>query len=162
VPGSCGEGRIPAPGHRGSRQPNARARTAEQPNRPRRSRRSSRPRLALTVAAASVGTSWPGSAIAPPLRSTRLRSRGPGRTCRPGRYSAGCNQVESWGSRRRCSHHPCGKSFNDHRQPLHYARGRRWSTAWSVDAGERQCWATIRSGLGAGLQEPIELDAGPG
>ena len=26
------------------------------------------------------------------------------------------------------------------------------------DDGDRQCWATIRSGLGAGLQEPIELD----
>ena len=25
--------------------------------------------------------------------------------------------------------------------------------------GERQCWATIRSGLSAGLQEPIDLDA---
>ena len=27
-----------------------------------------------------------------------------------------------------------------------------------ADDGERQCWATIRSGLGAGLQEPIALD----
>ncbi|MDQ6674424.1 MAG: DUF4158 domain-containing protein [Chloroflexota bacterium] len=27
------------------------------------------------------------------------------------------------------------------------------------DDGERQCWATIRSGLGAGLQQPIDLDA---
>jgi hypothetical protein len=27
------------------------------------------------------------------------------------------------------------------------------------DDGERQCWATIRSGLGAGLQEPIDLVA---
>ena len=26
------------------------------------------------------------------------------------------------------------------------------------DDGDRQCWATIRSGLGAGLQEPIDLD----
>jgi hypothetical protein len=26
------------------------------------------------------------------------------------------------------------------------------------DDGERQCWATIRSGLGAGLQEPSALD----
>jgi hypothetical protein len=26
-----------------------------------------------------------------------------------------------------------------------------------VDDGERQCWATIRSGLSAGLQEPIDL-----
>jgi hypothetical protein len=26
------------------------------------------------------------------------------------------------------------------------------------DDGVRQCWATIRSGLGAGLQEPIDLD----
>src|ERR1700730_5130653 len=25
--------------------------------------------------------------------------------------------------------------------------------------GDRQTWATIRSGLGAGLQEPIDLDA---
>jgi hypothetical protein len=25
------------------------------------------------------------------------------------------------------------------------------------DDGERQCWATIRSGLSAGLQEPINL-----
>ena len=25
--------------------------------------------------------------------------------------------------------------------------------------GERQCWATIRSGLGAGLREPIDLEA---
>ena len=28
-----------------------------------------------------------------------------------------------------------------------------------ADDGERQWWATIRSGLGAGLQEPIDLDA---
>ena len=28
-----------------------------------------------------------------------------------------------------------------------------------TDDGERQCWATIRSGLGAGLQEPVDLDA---
>ncbi len=28
-----------------------------------------------------------------------------------------------------------------------------------ADDGERQCWATIRSGLGAGLQQPIALDA---
>ena len=27
-----------------------------------------------------------------------------------------------------------------------------------ADDGERQCWATIRSGLSAGLQEPIDLD----
>ena len=27
-----------------------------------------------------------------------------------------------------------------------------------VAADDRQCWATIRSGLGAGLQEPIGLD----
>jgi len=27
------------------------------------------------------------------------------------------------------------------------------------DDGDRQCWATIRSGLSAGLQEPINLDA---
>ncbi len=27
-----------------------------------------------------------------------------------------------------------------------------------ADDGERQCWATIRSGLGAGLQQPIDLD----
>ena len=27
------------------------------------------------------------------------------------------------------------------------------------DLGERQCWATIRSGLSAGLQQPIDLDA---
>jgi hypothetical protein len=26
-----------------------------------------------------------------------------------------------------------------------------------VDDGERQCWATIRSGLGAGLQQRIDL-----
>jgi hypothetical protein len=26
-----------------------------------------------------------------------------------------------------------------------------------ADDGERQCWATIRSGLGAGLQEPSDL-----
>jgi hypothetical protein len=26
------------------------------------------------------------------------------------------------------------------------------------DDGEGQCWATIRSGLSAGLQEPINLD----
>jgi hypothetical protein len=26
-----------------------------------------------------------------------------------------------------------------------------------ADDGERQCWATIRSGLGAGLREPVEL-----
>jgi hypothetical protein len=31
-----------------------------------------------------------------------------------------------------------------------------------ADDGERQCWATIRSGLSAGLQEPIDLDAGRG
>jgi hypothetical protein len=28
-----------------------------------------------------------------------------------------------------------------------------------ADDGERQCWATIRSGLSAGLQQPIDLDA---
>jgi hypothetical protein len=28
-----------------------------------------------------------------------------------------------------------------------------------ADDGDRQCWATIRSGLGAGLQQPIDLDA---
>jgi len=28
-----------------------------------------------------------------------------------------------------------------------------------ADDGERQCWATIRSGLSAGLQQPINLDA---
>ena len=27
-----------------------------------------------------------------------------------------------------------------------------------VADGERQCWATIRSGLGAGLQKPADLD----
>ena len=26
-----------------------------------------------------------------------------------------------------------------------------------ADDGDRQCWATIRSGLSAGLQEPINL-----
>ncbi len=26
-----------------------------------------------------------------------------------------------------------------------------------ADDGERQCWATIRSGLSAGLQQPIDL-----
>ena len=26
-----------------------------------------------------------------------------------------------------------------------------------ADDGERQCWATIRSGLGAGLQQPADL-----
>jgi hypothetical protein len=30
------------------------------------------------------------------------------------------------------------------------------------DDGDRQCWATIRSGLSAGLQEPIDLDASRG
>ena len=28
-----------------------------------------------------------------------------------------------------------------------------------ADDGERQCWATIRSGLGAGLLQPKDLDA---
>lgn len=28
-----------------------------------------------------------------------------------------------------------------------------------TDDGQRQCWATIRSGLGAGVQRPIDLDA---
>ena len=28
-----------------------------------------------------------------------------------------------------------------------------------ADDGERQCWATIRSGLSAGLQKPVDLDA---
>jgi hypothetical protein len=28
-----------------------------------------------------------------------------------------------------------------------------------ADDGPRQCWATIRSGLSAGLQQPIDLDA---
>ena len=28
-----------------------------------------------------------------------------------------------------------------------------------TDDGDRQCWATIRSGLSAGLQQPIDLDA---
>ncbi len=27
-----------------------------------------------------------------------------------------------------------------------------------ADDGQRQCWTTIRSGLSAGLQEPIDLD----
>ena len=27
------------------------------------------------------------------------------------------------------------------------------------DDGQRRCWATIRSGLGAGLQQPVDLDA---
>jgi hypothetical protein len=27
-----------------------------------------------------------------------------------------------------------------------------------ADDGERQCWATIRSGLSAGLQKPVDLD----
>ena len=29
------------------------------------------------------------------------------------------------------------------------------------DDGDRQCWATIRSGLSAGLQQPVDLDARP-
>jgi hypothetical protein len=28
-----------------------------------------------------------------------------------------------------------------------------------ADDGERKCWATIRSGLGKGLQQPNDLDA---
>ena len=28
-----------------------------------------------------------------------------------------------------------------------------------ADDGERQCWATIRSGLSAGLQKPADLNA---
>jgi hypothetical protein len=28
-----------------------------------------------------------------------------------------------------------------------------------ADDSARQCWATIRSGLGSGLQQPIDLDA---
>jgi hypothetical protein len=28
-----------------------------------------------------------------------------------------------------------------------------------ADDGDRQCWATIRSGLGTGLREPSDLDA---
>ncbi len=28
-----------------------------------------------------------------------------------------------------------------------------------ADDGDRQCWATVRSGLSAGLQQPIDLDA---
>ena len=31
-----------------------------------------------------------------------------------------------------------------------------------ADDGDRQCWATIRSGLSAGLQDPIDLDVGRG
>ena len=31
-----------------------------------------------------------------------------------------------------------------------------------ADDGQRQTWATIRSGLGAGLQQPIDLDADDG
>ena len=31
-----------------------------------------------------------------------------------------------------------------------------------ADDGERQCWATIRSGLSAGLQQPYALDANSG
>jgi hypothetical protein len=27
-----------------------------------------------------------------------------------------------------------------------------------ADDGERQCWATIRSGLSAGLREPLDLN----
>ena len=29
----------------------------------------------------------------------------------------------------------------------------------AADDGERQCWATIGSGLGAGLREPVDLNA---
>ena len=39
-----------------------------------------------------------------------------------------------------------------------YAAGAR--NGLVADDGERQCWATIRSGLSAGLQEPIGLTAG--
>ena len=31
-------------------------------------------------------------------------------------------------------------------------------TGLVADDGQRQCWATIRSGLSAGLQDPIDLD----
>lgn len=31
--------------------------------------------------------------------------------------------------------------------------------ASSGDDGARQCWATIRSGLGADLQQPVDLDS---
>jgi hypothetical protein len=31
-----------------------------------------------------------------------------------------------------------------------------------ADDGQRQCWATIRSGLGAGLLQPVDLDADRG
>jgi hypothetical protein len=31
-----------------------------------------------------------------------------------------------------------------------------------ADDGDRQCWATIRSGLSAGLQQPIDLVADGG
>jgi hypothetical protein len=30
-----------------------------------------------------------------------------------------------------------------------------------TDDGQRQCWATIRSGLSAGLQQPIDFRCGP-
>jgi hypothetical protein len=30
-----------------------------------------------------------------------------------------------------------------------------------ADGGARQCWATIRSGLSAGVQDPIDLDEKP-
>jgi len=47
---------------------------------------------------------------------------------------------------------------NDVEDSLYAAAGRNGLVA---DDGERQTWATISSGLGAGVQQPIDLDADP-
>ena len=47
-------------------------------------------------------------------------------------------------------------SWIRHWSRTRYTR-RHWANGLVADDGERQCWATIRSGLSAGLQEPVNL-----
>jgi hypothetical protein len=60
------------------------------------------------------------------------------RDCRPG------GDYPGWTKRRA---QPCDQ------------RGSAEVNDLATDDGARQCWATIRSGLGAGLQQPTDLDA---
>ena len=55
-------------------------------------------------------------------------------------------------ARARCGHHLIGAAED----VLHAAAERNDLVA---DDGQRQCWATIRSGLSKGLLRPIDLDA---
>src|SRR5919199_2247924 len=112
------------------------------------------------------------------LQTARLRPdpRGARGARRPSRAPA---PARCW-TRGRClscrpSHEPCGRNA-----ALNHAAGTLgcWIAAGALDQaevgdalyaaalahglvaddGQRQCWATIRRGLGAGLQEPADLD----